>query len=71
MTITKVVCDLCFKEINKRKEQSTYDYYLPFTEEKDSPAVTIKPKRHNLCEHCAELIKETCVCIKAEAMANQ
>ena len=68
MTVTKIFCDLCFKEIDKKKEQSSFDYYLPFTEEKDSPAVTIKPKRHNLCEKCAELIKETCISIKAEAM---
>lgn len=66
MTITTVICDLCHAEIDRRKEQSTFDYYLPFSVGKDGEE-TIKPRRYNLCEDCANLIKETCSSIKAEA----
>lgn len=70
MTITTYVCDLCREEIPKKSEQSSFDYYLPFTEEKDG-GVTIRPRRHNLCEMCATLIKEECIKLKANAMISK
>jgi len=67
MQITKIICDLCRQEIDNRLEQSHFEYYLPFNTDRKTGEVNIQPRRHNLCENCANLIKETCECIKAEA----
>ena len=63
MKITKIYCDLCGSEITD--DQGNKDYFLPFSKKAESKSIW--PTKYNLCTNCANLIKETCECIKAEA----
>lgn len=63
MKITKIYCDLCGKEITG--DQGNKDYFLPLSKKEDSKSTW--PTKYNLCIDCAEMIKETCITIKAEA----
>lgn len=66
MQITTTICDLCKDEIKRNTEQSHFEYWLPMSK-KPGEEDKLVPHRYNLCENCANLIKETCECIKAEA----
>lgn len=70
MTVTTTYCDLCKAELDRSQEQFTFDYALPISKNKDG-SLSIRPKRVNLCEDCANNLKEVCESIIARAAINQ
>lgn len=71
MKITKTYCDLCGVEIASNSEQSSYEYWLPSLNEKDNGKTKNWPARKTLCANCAEMIKETCISLKADSEQEQ